>query len=444
MKPLLPCIFLFFISCQKIAFKQVQPGQENDQTLSPSSKPNIILILGDDVGYEVPSYTGGQSYETPNLDAFAAKGVQFTQCHASPLCSPSRFMLLTGKYNFRNYIQWGIMDTSQRTIANMLHDAGYKTYVAGKWQLSGGDSSIHIFGFDDYIVHNPYFLGLSEELSSRYKSPSLYKNGAYIADSLTLNKYADDIFTDSINSFIHKNARAKKPFFIYYPMDLCHPPFSPTPDDAAFPSWDPLLNISDTSFFPSMIKYMDKKIQLVIDKVNAEGIASKTIIIIILGDNGTMKDIYSTYKGMRIQGGKSQTIETGLHVPLIIYRNGYTSAQINNDLIDFTDFLPTIADIAGIPVPAKYHPIDGISFYPQITGMPGSPKKELYYWYSPRLLNDKLTIWVQDTTYKLYSTGQFYNFYNDYLETTELKNSELTGQEKLLQKSFQKIITRTH
>ena len=107
-----------------------------------SFQPNIILILADDVGYEIPAYTGGQSYSTPNLDKMMQNGMRFTNCNASPLCSPSRFMLLTGKYNFRNYTQWGNMDRSQKTFGNMLKDVGYSTYYAGKLQLNGGDTSI--------------------------------------------------------------------------------------------------------------------------------------------------------------------------------------------------------------------------------------------------------------------------------------------------------------
>ena len=94
-----------------VAILFFNPGKVCAQT----SHPNIIFILGDDIGYEIPTCDGGQSYQTPNIDMMAKEGMRFTQCHASPLCSPSRFMLLTGKYNFRNYITWGNMDQNQKT-----------------------------------------------------------------------------------------------------------------------------------------------------------------------------------------------------------------------------------------------------------------------------------------------------------------------------------------
>src|SRR4030095_14073673 len=110
---------LFLSACQKVT----QPVNANLSTNyeQATSHPNIILIVGDDVGYEIPACNCGQSYSTPNLDNMAAHGRRFTQCHASPVCSPSRFALLTGKYNFRNYTKWGYMDPLiNKTIGNML------------------------------------------------------------------------------------------------------------------------------------------------------------------------------------------------------------------------------------------------------------------------------------------------------------------------------------
>lgn len=135
-------------SCKK-NFEPTSAEIANTDILSQAvTRPNIVLILGDDIGYEIPTVNGGQSYATPNIDLMARAGMRFTQCYASPLCSPSRFMFLTGKYNFRNYTTWGIMDQSQRTFANMLSDAGYDTYVAGKWQVDGDDQSVRTFGFN--------------------------------------------------------------------------------------------------------------------------------------------------------------------------------------------------------------------------------------------------------------------------------------------------------
>jgi arylsulfatase A len=222
-------LFLIFVnlsSCHKAAELLPQNPFKNPQDTNPpvfaGSHYNIIFILSDDVGYEIPTYSGGQSYSTPNLDFMAANGTQFPECHGNALCSPSRFMLATGKYNYRNYDHWGIMDTSQRTFANILRDAGYTTCVSGKWQFDGGDTSIHKFGFDKYMVNNAFNLHSdAEEQDSYYKDPQIYVNGDYLPASETVGKYGEDFFRQYVFDFIDSNVN-KKPFFIYCVMHLFH------------------------------------------------------------------------------------------------------------------------------------------------------------------------------------------------------------------------------
>ena len=98
-------------------------------------KPNIILIMSDDLGYEVIGANGGSTYKTPRLDAMAAGGMRFENGHVMPLCTPTRVSLMTGKYNFRNYIGFGLMKPDEVTFGHLLSDAGYNTCISGKWQL---------------------------------------------------------------------------------------------------------------------------------------------------------------------------------------------------------------------------------------------------------------------------------------------------------------------
>lgn len=100
-------------------------------------QPNIILILGDDIGFETVSAYGSTSYKTPRIDAMAKQGVLFEQCYAQPLCSPSRIQIMTGKSNFRNYEKWGYLDQNETTFAHLFKSHGYATCIAGKWQLKG-------------------------------------------------------------------------------------------------------------------------------------------------------------------------------------------------------------------------------------------------------------------------------------------------------------------
>jgi arylsulfatase A len=366
----------------------------------------------------------------------ATTGRRFTQCHSSPLCSPSRFALLTGKYNFRNYFDWGHMDRSQRTIANMFRDAGYKTYASGKWQLGGGDTSLHTFGFDNYCVWNA--TDYAHDKGSRYKNPKIYQFGNFLAPELTLNKYGEDIFCDSVLNFI--NNHKGDPFFIYYAMVNTHDPFSPTPDDPEFTTWDP-NNASNPSFYPSMVKYADKKIGAVINKVNALGLAGNTVIIYV-GDNGTGTKITSVFNGQPYRGGKAQTNENGTHVPCIIW-GADIAPGVDTSLLCFQDFFPTLADIANISS-SGYGILDGISFYPQLIGLKGTPRSWIYNYYMPLEDNppdSTLTEWVQDYTYKLDLVDSVYTF--RYVNT----NAQVTAptpEQKAIRRSFKSIMASMH
>lgn len=437
-------LIIAFTGCKKNNVLKKSSTTNQYNATSPASKPNIILIVGDDIGYEIPTANGGQSYATPNIDTLAQQGMRFTQCHATPSCSPSRQMLLTGKYNFRNYIAWGIMQQSQKTIANMLKDAGYKTCALGKWQLDGGGQSISTFGFTEHCVWLP-FLQYPEELEgSRYKSAKIYQNGAYLPANETNNKYAEDIFTNYLLNFVDSNKA--QPFFAYYAMNLCHKAFSPTPDDAAYATWNPDPSVSDKTFQPSMIKYMDKKIGIIVNKVKSLGIQNKTVIIFI-GDNGTVREITSRFNNMNVKGAKFQTIEYGTHVPLIVYWPGKVSpGTVNNDLIDFTDFLPTFAGIANIPKPTTYGALDGQSFYLQLTGSKGTPRDWIFTHYQTLLpgSTDSLKRYVQNKKYKLYEGGGFYNIQRDIPEDRPMPDSSLGPKQKAVKQSFEGVLATMH
>jgi len=407
-----------------------------------TAKPNIIFILGDDIGYPIPTINGGQSYSTPAIDYMAKHGMNFTSCEASPLCSPSRFMFLTGKYNFRNYSNWGYMNEKEKTIANLMHDAGYATGIFGKHQLPYNDTIMHQWGWDYNIVFE-----LTEDTMtySRYKNPVLKENGYRIPDSVTANKYCDDILTQKIFDFVENNKA--KPFFVYYPMSIGHTPYSPTPDDPEFATWNPKLGISDTGFFPSMMHYMDKKIATILNWLHLNGLDKNTIVF-YAGDNGVPPDIYYNANGVKhIRGEKGLSTEGGTHVPLIAYWPGHIQqGSINNDLIDFTDLLPTFAEAAQVTKLGKYGVLDGSSFYAALFGQPHVAKQQLFCHYDPHPGFTNLLRWARDKTYKLYDSteaprsGNFYNTVNDEKELFPLKTAVLTKAEKQIRQRFLNVL----
>src|SRR5690554_6870563 len=132
-----------------------------DAATKTENKPNIVLIMADDMGYECLGVNGSTEYKTPNLDRLAREGIRFENCYSQPLCTPSRVKIMTGKYNFRNYEDFGYLNPKEKTFGNLFKEAGYATCIAGKWQLNGlnrdnpGNQDVtrpNHFGFDEYCL----------------------------------------------------------------------------------------------------------------------------------------------------------------------------------------------------------------------------------------------------------------------------------------------------
>lgn len=420
-------------------------SQKNNFISGTAAKPNIIMIIADDYGYELPTFTGGQSYSTPTLDYMAANGIQFYQAYSHPDGFPSRLACYTGKYNFRNYIRWGYLPPSEKTIANMLHDnAGYKTCFVGKWQCDGGDTAIHRAGYDSYSVFLPF--AYSDQREGRYKNPLIYQNGNYLPSTQTNGKYSEDFFSDYLCNFIDSNKTT--PFFAIYANNLVASDFSPTPDDPAFPTWDP-NNPEDKTFFPGMVAYQDKMVNKILQKLRADGIENNTCII-FFGDNATSKKIKSQYNGATRNGGKNLTNKRGTQTPLVVYWPArILPGQRKSTLIDFTDFLPTLADIAGIPRPTNYGTLDGTSFYDNMVGNRIVKDRTWVFAHWDNSPNDtKVPIrYVNDANYKLYDSLQgnkFYNVKKDAEEKNPIPDDQLTTQEKIIKANFRAVLDTMH
>ena len=459
---LLICLLFVLVTitgCQKPEFAKANGLEVSDAT-GGSSHPNIILILADDVGYEIPTYTGGQSYSTPNIDYMAAHGLQFTKAHTAPLCSPSRFMLMTAKYNFRNYTTWEVMDTSQRTIANLLKTKGYTTCAAGKWQFDGGDASIHAFGFDRYLVTDPYKTTV-EENGGRvrvFKDPQVYENGNFWPDAEAKGKYGEDLIRDYMFNFIDSVTKApnKKPFFVYWATNLVHDPFGPTPDDPEFSTWNPNKKEEpgDTVYFSSMIKYHDKLIGQLLSKLQTDNIDDKTVIL-WLGDNGTSADIYSVWNGQVVRGGKSDAKESGTHVPMLAYAPGHIKPGTDTSLISLVDFMSTIGDMAKATIPSSYGTTDGISFYRQLLGDYSNVRPWIFCHFTGagKVETNPLFLrrWMQDNTYKQYDSltnanysKKFFDLISDPSESHPIPANQMTAKEKTISNQFLQNMKQLH
>ena len=379
--------------------------------------PNIILIMADDVGWEAFGCYGAEDYQTPNIDALAAKGVRFEHCYSTPICTPSRVQIMTGQYSFRNYTHFGYLNPKDKTFGNLMQDAGYKTAIAGKWQLNGLYNSLP--GHDDNT--RPYKAGFNEyclwqltkqkkDGGERFWSPMLEHNGKIVSSAENENQYGPDILCDFICDFMERNKA--QPFFAYYPMVLVHDPFVPTPDTIGDAPRTQAANRAPKdkkakkANFQSMVNYMDKLVGRIVAKTEALGIAENTIII-FTADNGTHTSITSDWNGQAIRGGKGGLKDMGTHVPMVAYWKNHTpNGKALEDLVDFTDLYPTLAEAAGIEL-GKNDPVDGTSFLPQLCGEKGNPRDWVLCHYQP-YWNKQPGQFARTAEFKLYRNGGFY------------------------------------
>lgn len=442
----------FLSSCKKEINNQASSlnAPASSDLATGSTKPNIILIIGDDIGREIPTYNGGQSYSTPNLDFMAANGMQFPYFFSHPDGPPSRLALVTGRYNYRNWVDFGELPASQKSFANMLHDdAGYSTCFVGKWQFDGGDSNITHHGFDKYRVFMPFEPDNNnghDQFYHRYKNPYLYEAARYLTDQEVAGKYSEDMFYNYASNFIDSNKT--KPFLLVYSHSLVQKPWVPTPDDPAYATWNPDVDDNtkyDRAYFPSMVAYMDKTIGKLITKVQTAGISNNTIIMFI-SDNATNKSIASQYKGRTVTGSKDSTTFNAINVPFLIYARGRVAAgAVDTSLVDMTDFFPTFAALANIKNLTAYLPLDGTTFSDNMQNNPIlSKQRKTVYCYWPRFYQREPDLsYVFDYNYKLYDAangGGFYNYPNDIYEQFPLPTSLLTPTEKKTRNKFAQIL----
>lgn len=401
------------------------------------TRPNIVLIMADDMGYESLGVNGSTEYRTPNLDRLAATGLRFTNCYSQPICTPSRVKIMTGKYNFRNYEDFGYLNPNQVTFGNMLKDVGYKTCVAGKWQLNGLNRDNpnnqdlerpYKFGFDEYCL---WQLNRRRNEGERFADPLITQNGKDLPRDP--DAYGPQIFADYITDFIDRNST--DPFFVYYPMVLVHDPFVPTPDS---PEWsDPERRYEkDTAYYADMMAYTDKIIGQIEAKLKEKGVWNNTLLI-FTADNGTHVSVKSETTTGAVWGAKGETINTGNHVPFIAsWPAMIDQAGVFDGLIDFADMLPTLAETAGAD-PAAYAS-DGQSFYPLLAGLLDQTKDKVFIHYTPRWGGKDHGRWVMNGGYKLYRDGRFFNTEADPLEKNPLES--LSEEEQALKNDFQSIL----
>ena len=403
-------------------------------------KPNIVLILADDVGCEPIGCYGGESFTTPNIDALAKDGMKFEHCYSMPVCHPSRIALMTGRYPFRFKTGWGSFPKNEekRSIGQVMKDAGYATAVAGKWQmtlLKKDPEQPSRLGFDAWSV-----FGWHE--GARFHSPMIYQNGK-VRKGLE-NRYGPELYVEFLTSFMEESKRRNKPFFAYYSMALAHD----VTDDLKWqvpyaPGKDRWMNYGE------MITSMDEMVGKLLASMERLNLRENTLVL-FTGDNGTAarsklrhfgksgkkyeyEKVIVRQNGRNVPGGKGLLNDRGTHVPLIAnWPIRIAAGSASEDLVDFSDWLPTIAEIGRAKLP-KNVKFDGQSFASSFLGKNESARGFAF------AESRGGRAFVRDQRYKLYANGKFYDVSIDPEERKPLAKGEATEIRKRLENAIREM-----
>lgn len=333
-----------------------------DVVVNPQ-KPNIVIILADDLGWGDISANGADLISTPNIDRIGDEGVRLTTFYAgSNVCSPSRAALLTGRYPIRSGMQHVIMPHSQDglpqseiTLPELLKTAGYATGMVGKWHLGHSDEywpTAH--GFDE-------FFGVA--YSNDMKPFDLYHHKTVVESPADQKKLTDE-YVGSARDFIKRHAGS--PFFLYYAETFPHIPLF-VPDEAA--------GQSQAGLYGDVVEHVDRGVGGILDALDEAGIADNTIVI-LTSDNGPW------FEGSAgdLRGRKGETHEGGFRVPFLARWPSVIPAGTQSDAMAMNiDLLPTLANLAGAPPPTD-RVIDGRDILPVLKGSAQTPHELLFFF----------------------------------------------------------------
>jgi arylsulfatase A-like enzyme len=411
--------------------------------------PNIVLIMADDVGIEGLGCYGGESYKTPHLDQLAATGMRYTHAYSTPLCTPTRLSIMTGKYNHRNWQYFGILPKTEKTFGHLMTGLGYRTLLVGKWQLTSYDppdfpnaakrrgTGTHPkdAGFHEYhLFHAEH----TEDKGSRYANPTYMQNGVLETKN---GEYGEDINVDVLLNFMKRNKDEK--IFAYYPMALPHGPFVPTPNSTTWKDPARRLDVS-TDYFKDMVEYIDTLIGRIVGGLTELGLRENTAII-FYSDNGTHKKITARLNGEEVKGGKGAPTQTGVRVPLIVNWPAQVKASVTDQLVDPSDFLPTLAELAGGKLSEDWRS-DGVSFAPGILGKGAPVRSWSFCWYDPRPGWDKdqfsRHIFALDHSRKLFSDGRLYDVEGLGMKEDLILPADYSAADRAAKAKLQAVIDR--
>lgn len=436
-----------------------------------AQRPNVILIMADDLGMESIGCYGGTSFETPTFDRLAREGMKFNNCFSQPLCTPSRNKIMTGRSNARNYSGFGHLDKNEITFGTIMKHAGYKTAIAGKWQLTGGGGGTGTkdgtgsypddCGFDETCMwaydrdvtkvqseayYAPFPEGVKQKMS-RFWYPGILKNGKLMETGE--NDFGPDIYTNFLLDFIEKNH--DQPFFVYYPMALTHNPFVPMPTTEGVEEFSLQQKLQgDIKYFPDMVRYSATIIDRFRKKLDELDIAENTLVV-FTSDNGNYRSLEYQMSGRTVIGGKGLPLDAGCRAPTLAWWKGKIQPGSQcDDLIDFTDFVPTVAEAGRAPLPGD-RAIDGQSFLSVLqgesyTGKTYIPRSAVFVHYDKNPDSAEPDFhrirFAHDGRYKLYLDGNLFDASTDFEEEHPIDVANASAEVAVARQNLQQMLDR--
>lgn len=395
-----------------------------------SSRPNVVFILVDDMGWGDLSIYGRTDYQTPNLDRLARQGVRFTNAYANQtVCTPTRIAFLTGRYQARLPI--GLREPlgnrsqpasnnigipiNQPTIASLLKANGYETALVGKWHAGYPPNFGPLQrGFDEYFGHLSggieYFTHTGTD-----RILDLYENDVPVQRS----GYVTDLFTDRAVEFIQRPH--SRPFYLSLHYNAPHWPWQGPTDQAstAFYLTNGYTAGGSQATYAAMVKSLDDGVGRVLDALEASGQADNTLVI-FTSDNGGER--FSNFGPFR--GQKTSLYEGGIRVPAIIRYPGVTQAnQVSNQVIITFDLTATILAATGTNFHPNYPP-DGQNLLPLLRGKRSEFSRTLFWRYRAQVSARQKAVRSGDWKYLSVAGEEFlFNVATDPGETVDLKAS---------------------
>ena len=359
-------------------------GNHSLQAEKSQARPNVLVILVDDLGYGDLSSYGATDLKSPHIDALLKRGMKFNNFYANcPVCSPTRAALLTGRYQdmvgvpgvIRTHSQncWGYLVPSAVTLADVFQEAGYHTGIVGKWHLGLEAPNVpNQRGFE-------FFRGFLGDMMDDY-----YHHRRHEVNYMRFNEkqvdpegHATDLFTEWTCDFLKQQAQTEQPFFLYLAYNAPHTPIQPPAD------WLEKVKQREAGIDPAraklvaLIEHLDAGIGEVVKTLDKTGLSENTLVI-FSSDNGGQLSVGANNGDLR--DGKQSMYEGGLKVPTGVVWKGHISPNTETDFMAMSmDLFPTVCEAAGIKVPAG---LDSVSILPTLEGKTQDPLRK--HWFFRR------------------------------------------------------------